>query len=74
MAYGKLIIRSVDLKTKSGPVLYTNLLGIWPMLLFAYLGGEPSKLHANLLKTPVPPPAFVFLAVGCIAGTAIGYR
>jgi uncharacterized membrane protein len=25
MAYGKMIIRSVDLKTKSGPVLYTNV-------------------------------------------------
>ena len=35
MAYGKRIIRSVDLKTRSGPVLYTNVLGLWPMLFFA---------------------------------------
>ena len=31
MAYGKNIIKSVN-KTKSGPVLYTNLLGFPPMI------------------------------------------
>lgn len=74
MCYGKRIIRSVDLKTRSGPVLYTNLLGFWPMLLFAFLGGEPANYHADRLEgKPIAPAAFVFLALGCIAGTAIGY-
>lgn len=76
MAYGKRIIRSVDLKTKSGPVLYTNLLGIWPMLFFAYLSGEPAKFRADhddgfLIQTK--PAAFIFLLMGCVVGTGIGY-
>jgi len=74
MCYGKRIIRSVDLKTRSGPVLYTNLLGIWPMLLFAYLGSEPAKFRADRLDgKPISPAALVFLFLGCIAGTGIGY-
>jgi drug/metabolite transporter (DMT)-like permease len=74
MAYGKQIIRSVDLKTKSGPVLYTNLLGIFPMLLFAYVGNEPQKFHNDRLEgKPIHPASICFLVLGCIAGTGIGY-
>lgn len=71
MAYGKKIIRSVDLKTKSGPVLYTNLLGLTPMLIFAQMGGEFDKFHsAN--------PTFGFglvilLLLSCVVGTGIGF-
>jgi drug/metabolite transporter (DMT)-like permease len=71
MAYGKRIIRSVELKTKSGPVLYTNLLGIFPMLLFAVLAGEPRRFHAHAL--PIPYVAYVYLFLGCAVGTGIGY-
>jgi hypothetical protein len=58
VAQGKNIIRSVDLITKSGPVLYTNLLGFPLMILFARIGGEfecnwpicgPEKVHASQL-------------------------
>ena len=74
MCYGKRIIRSVDLKTKSGPVLYTNLLGIWPMLLFAVMGHEPERFRADRIEgKTISPAAFVFLALGCIAGIGIGY-
>lgn len=75
MAYGKRIIRSVDLKTKSGPVLYTNLLGIWPMLLFAVLGGEPRRFHDDRVngEHSITLVACFFLLLGCIAGTGIGY-
>jgi hypothetical protein len=48
MANGKNIIRSVDLITKSGPVLYTNLLGFPPVILFARIGGEFERNGANL--------------------------
>jgi drug/metabolite transporter (DMT)-like permease len=74
MAYGKQIIGSVDLKTKSGPVLYTNLLGFWPMLLFAYMGGEPAKFkHDRSEGVPIAPAALIFLVLGCVVGTGIGY-
>lgn len=71
MCYGKRIIRSVDLKTKSGPVLYTNLLGIAPMLLFAVMAGEPQKLRA--FDQSVPAVAYGLLLLGCAVGTGIGY-
>lgn len=44
MAYGKKIVKSVPLKTRSGPVIYTNVLGFVPMLLFANVGNEYGKL------------------------------
>jgi GDP-mannose transporter len=73
MAYGKRIIRSVDLQTLSGPVLYTNLLGLPPMFMFAVMTRETNKL-ASASGSPVwNPAAFVFLLLGCVAGTGIGY-
>ena len=80
MAYGKLIITGVDLKTRSGPVLYTNALGWPPMLLFAHLGGEYAKLRAHWQATepwdegpPIPPVGLALLLLGCVVGTGIGY-
>jgi drug/metabolite transporter (DMT)-like permease len=74
MAYGKRLIRSVDMKTKSGPVLYTNLLGLAPMLVFAMVGREFQHLHADRTEGKrLTGPAVTFLLLGCIAGTAIGY-
>jgi len=76
MAYGKIIIRSVDLKTKSGPVLYTNLLGWPPMLLFAKLGGEYDRFWNEVwLNEGVkfPPGSIALLILGCVVGTGIGY-
>lgn len=76
MAYGKQIIRSVDLKTKSGPVLYTNLLGWPPMLLFAKMGNEYTKFWDEMWARDdarFPPGSIALLLLGCVVGTGIGY-
>lgn len=81
MAYGKKIITGVELHTKSGPVMYTNMLGWPPMLGFAYMGGEYGRLYEHLdsrahgdEEGPLLPPAgLALLALGCIVGTGIGY-
>ena len=79
-AYGKKIITGVDLHTKSGPVLYTNMLGWPPMLIFAAMGGEYQRLHehlearSNAEGDPLLPPAGIaLLLLGCMVGTGIGY-
>mmetsp|Transcript_1432 Transcript_1432/g.1986 ORF Transcript_1432/g.1986 Transcript_1432/m.1986 type:complete len:344 (-) Transcript_1432:24-1055(-) len=76
MAYGKKIIRSVDLKTRSGPVLYTNLLGWPPMLLFAKMNNEYEKVWEQMWEsdsTRFPPGSLLLLFLGCAVGTGIGY-
>lgn len=76
MAYGKKIIRSVDLKTLSGPVLYTNLLGLPPMLVFASLGGEYHKFYQNQIidtNSSITAGVWLLILMGTIAGTGIGY-
>ena len=80
MAYGKKIITGVELHTKSGPVMYTNMLGWPPMLGFAALGGEYGRLSEHLERRaaenngPILPPAgLALLLLGCIVGTGIGY-
>jgi len=83
MVYGKKIVKSVDFKTLSGPVQYTNLLGWPPMLMFASMGGEFDRLEVTLqqygatsvidylFKLPSHVTALVIL--GCLVGTGIGY-
>jgi len=65
------------LKTLSGPVLYTNLLGIAPMLIFARLGGEYSKFYNTVINNPdgftLPTGTIPLMILGCAAGTGIGY-
>ncbi|KAL7573109.1 hypothetical protein ACA910_018790 [Epithemia clementina (nom. ined.)] len=80
MAYGKSLLKSVDLQTLSGPVLYTNLLGIPPMLLFAMLGQEYHKFMTthvtgsdNQPVVPIGGTACLLLLLSCAAGTGIGY-
>lgn len=81
MAYGKKIITGVDLHTKSGPVLYTNMLGWPPMLVFAAMGGEYKRLYEHLDGRAhneeggplLPPIGLALLLLGCIVGTGIGY-
>ena len=79
MAYGKKIITGVDLKTKTGPVMYTNMLGWPPMLGFAYMGGEYGRLYNDVMKRAMseesllPPAGLILLFLGCIVGTGIGY-
>lgn len=82
MIYGKSILKSVDLKTQSGPVLYTNLLGLAPMLMFAAMNQEYQKFAQNHLiapsddqhtRQPITLLAMFLLILGSIAGTGIGY-
>ena len=81
MAYGKKIITGVELHTRSGPVLYTNMLGWPPMLGFAYMGGEYGRLFDHLEgradatdSGPLFPPVGIsLLLLGCVVGTGIGY-
>jgi GDP-mannose transporter len=74
MAYGKRILTSVDLKTLSGPVLYTNLLGLPAMLAFAYMGNEFTRIRQDVEEGHfIPTFAFLVFALACIVGTAIGY-
>ena len=74
MAYGKSLLKSVKMKTQSGPVLYTNLLGLVPMLLFATAGGEFGHVQEKRQEaTLFTGTAIVLLALGSVAGTGIGY-
>jgi len=77
MAYGKKIIQDVDLKTRSGPVQYTNILGFPPMILFAQMGGEFNKFRLQWLDDGVIMllrwPVGMLLVMGCVVGTGIGY-
>lgn len=80
MAYGKKIITGVELNTRSGPVLYTNMLGWPPMLGFAYMGGEYSSLYSHLDSRAhdgdgplLPPAGIALLLLVCVVGTGIGY-
>jgi GDP-mannose transporter len=80
MAYGKKIVSGCDMKTISGPVLYTNLLGWPPMLGFAAMGGEYDRLKNDVTtrvlngETHLLPIKGVFLLfLGCFVGTGIGY-
>mmetsp|Transcript_34709 Transcript_34709/g.75293 ORF Transcript_34709/g.75293 Transcript_34709/m.75293 type:complete len:336 (+) Transcript_34709:159-1166(+) len=76
MAYGKKIVKDVDLKTRSGPVQYTNILGFLPMLLLAGIGGEFHLFHTQWIDVGIMMfrfPAIPLLVVGCIVGTGIGY-
>jgi len=76
MAYGKKIVKSVPLKTRSGPVIYTNVLGFIPMLLFANVGNEYGKLWdfwSTGSEQKLPPASVALLIIGSIVGTLIGY-
>lgn len=83
MVYGKQIVKSVNFKTVSGPVQYTNLLGWPPMLLFAKMGGEFHRLNELMasynvssiwgLIKKLPVESLALSIIGCLIGTGIGY-
>eukprot|EP00978_Attheya_sp_CCMP212_P006131 scaffold13826_cov50-Attheya_sp.AAC.1 len=76
MAYGKNIIKSVPLKTRTGPVFYTNLLGFPPMIMFAAMGKEFQHSYEDMWahdEYRFPPMGLALLGLGCVVGTAIGY-
>lgn len=75
-AYGKKILGSVDLKTKSGPVIYTNLLGILPMMFLATVGNEYGSFWESWSADEnhhIPPASIPLMILGCLVGTGIGY-
>jgi hypothetical protein len=63
------------LKTLSGPVLYTNILGLWPFLFFAYIGGEYSSFYTNVMlgEKPMSTAGLLFLLISSAVGIGIGY-
>ena len=66
----------MPLKTKSGPVIYTNLLGFLPMLALANVGNEYGALKLQWYAHSgyhILPESIPYLVLGCIVGTAIGY-
>mmetsp|Transcript_17915 Transcript_17915/g.41309 ORF Transcript_17915/g.41309 Transcript_17915/m.41309 type:complete len:357 (+) Transcript_17915:147-1217(+) len=76
MAYGKKIVQDVPLKTRSGPVIYTNLIGFLPMLLLANIGSEYSKLwefYWGEASGKIPTLSLFLLLLGSLVGTGIGY-
>lgn len=80
MAYGKKIVKDVDLKTRSGPVQYTNILGFPPMMILAWMNGEDGGEYGLFRKQWSDVgimmfrwPAIPLLIIGCIVGTGIGY-
>jgi len=76
MAYGKRIVKSVPLETRSGPVIYTNLLGFLPMMMLAGVGNEYSKFWDFWWSNAdyrIPPASIPFLIMGSLVGTGIGY-
>jgi len=76
MAYGKKIVKSVPLKTNSGPVIYTNLIGFIPMLMLANVGGEYSKFwdfYWGQADGKLPAVSILLLVLGSVVGTGIGY-
>lgn len=76
MAYGKKIVKDVPLETRSGPVIYTNLIGFVPMLLLANVGSEYSKFWEFFwgeMGGKFSPLAILLLALGSFVGTGIGY-
>eukprot|EP00934_Nitzschia_sp_Nitz4_P008433 Nitzschia sp. Nitz4//scaffold3_size479765//467195//468396//NITZ4_000194-RA/size479765-augustus-gene-1.590-mRNA-1//1//CDS//3329551040//8423//frame0 len=76
MAYGKNIVKSVPLETRSGPVVYTNLLGILPMMFLATMKSEYSKFWDFYWANDgyrIPPQSIPYLILGTLVGTGIGY-
>jgi len=76
MAYGKKIVKDVPLKTRSGPVIYTNLLGFVPMLMLATVSSEYSKFWEFFWaqdNARLPPLGILLLCLGSFVGTGIGY-
>lgn len=76
MAYGKKIVKEVPLQTRSGPVVYTNLIGFIPMLMLANVGDEYSrfwKFFWEDLEGHLPTASIVLLVLGSLVGTGIGY-
>ena len=58
--------------------MYTNLLGIAPMLLFASMGSEYSKFYNDIIAgddgfLSMPKGSIILMMMGCVAGTGIGY-
>ena len=69
-------MKEVPLQTRSGPVVYTNLIGFLPMLMLANVGNEYTKFWLYFwgkLGGYLPTAAIILLVLGSFVGTGIGY-
>ena len=69
MAYGKLVMGRVPMKSIWGPTLYSNLLSIPPTLLFGLAAGEVSLVA----QTPWTLTGGATVALSCVMGVGISY-
>jgi GDP-mannose transporter len=69
MAFGKHLLKSVELDTVWGPVLYSNFLSIPPTILLGATLGDFAKYDPGMVTTQ----AYFWVGVSCVLGIAIGY-
>lgn len=72
MTYGKKLVKSVEMKSVWGPVLYTNLIAILPMTIMGLCFGEINGDSADLL-VELDFAGWCVLLFSCITGCLIGY-
>jgi len=71
MTYGKKLTSTVKMHSVWGPVLYTNVLAVFPMFMFAYFSGEFEGLREHLLELPLS--GLLVIVFSCVVATLIGY-
>jgi len=76
MCYGKLIVHSVEMRSKIwGPTYYTNMLSA-PIMLFMFVAsGESSKLQEEYAAgtLDISMGTLVLVASSCVVGTGISF-
>jgi GDP-mannose transporter len=74
MTYGKKIMKSVDMASLWGPVLYANSLGVLPSLFVGFASGEYSgDTTTAVLPLMSNTKALVALLASCVLGVAISW-
>jgi solute carrier family 35 protein len=71
MVYGKHITTSVGVKTTSGRVYYTHMLGVVPVLTLAAVGNERLELQED--QNPPDGKLALFVCLACLAATGTAY-
>tara|TARA_B110000208_G_scaffold155451_1_gene188383 strand:- start:163 stop:864 length:702 start_codon:yes stop_codon:yes gene_type:complete len=73
MTYGKQIMKSVDMKSLWGPVLYANTLGVAPSLFIGIATGEYSGVTMESFAPLFTARPFIALLGSCCLGVAISW-
>lgn len=72
MTYGKLIVHSVEMRSRIwGPTFYTNALSSPVMLFLVWASGEGGKIGSD--PPPVPLAGWLLLLASCVVGTGISF-